>query len=169
MSDVKTISLSGNDYAKVAERLKAFREACPNGLIKTVPHIQEDGQILFEATILKDKANPQSGEATGHSLGKNTGSKAFEKLETIAVGRALALLGYLASGEIASSEEMEDFLAHKEQEKQTARTLAIESLEDAKTMEELKEAFVSLGSLVNDPEVIAAKDARKAELTKVTA
>ena len=32
--------------------------------------------------------------------------KQFEKQETIAVGRALAFAGYLASGDIATAEEM---------------------------------------------------------------
>lgn len=168
MNKVATMSLQGNEYAKVAERLKAFREACPNGLIDTKPALQDDGQILFTARVLKDKSKPESGEATGHALGKNTGNKAFEKLETIAVGRALALLGYLASGEIASSEEMEEFLAHKEQQKHEAVILAIEQLEDAKNINELKEIFMSLGSVMGEPEVIKAKDDRKAELGKVT-
>lgn len=166
MNKVATMTLQGNEYAKVAERLKAFREACPNGLIETTPNILDDGQIMFSARVLKDKANPQSGEATGHALGKNTGAKAFEKLETIAVGRALALLGYLASGEIASGEEMEEFLAHKEEQHQNAVLLAKEQLEEAKTLDELKEVFVSLGTLIGDPEVVAVKDRRKAELTK---
>ena len=35
--------------------------------------------------------------------------KAVEKCETVAVGRALAFAGYLATGEIATAEEMADF------------------------------------------------------------
>jgi hypothetical protein len=42
-------------------------------------------------------------------MGKVSGEKALEKLESIAVGRALAFAGYLASGEIATAEEMERF------------------------------------------------------------
>lgn len=168
MTKVNTINLKGNDYATVAERLKKFREECPNGLIATTPNIQDDGQIMFTARVLKDKSNEASGEATGHSLGKNTSDKAFEKLETIAVGRALALLGYLASGEVASSEEMEEFMAHKQEQRLNAITLAVEAIEDAKTIDELKEVFVGLGSLIGDAAVIAAKDKRKAELSKET-
>ena len=110
---VKTMDIKGNEYAKVAERVKQFREDCPNGLIETKPEIREDGQIMFSVRILKDKSDTNSAEGTGHSLGKAVGDKAFEKLETIAVGRALAMLGYMSSGEIASSEEMEEFNAYK--------------------------------------------------------
>lgn len=166
MNKVKTMQLQGNEYAKVPERLKAFRQDCPNGLVETTPTIQEDGQIMFTARVVKDKSKPESAEATGHSLGKNNGNKAFEKLETVAVGRALALLGYLISGEIASSEEMEEFLAHKEEQRTNAITLAIESIEDANTIEELKKVFVGLGNLIGDEEVMAAKDKRKSELSK---
>ena len=35
--------------------------------------------------------------------------KSFEKLESIAVGRALAFAGFSADGEIASFEEMEEY------------------------------------------------------------
>jgi len=37
-------------------------------------------------------------------------NKDFEKQETIAVGRALAFAGFLSDGEVASYEEMEDFI-----------------------------------------------------------
>jgi hypothetical protein len=162
MSRLKTMDLKGNDYAKVAERIRVFREDCPNGLIETKPALQEDGQILFTARILKDKANKNSGEGTGHSLGKNTGLKAFEKLETIAVGRALAMLGYMASGEIASNEEMEEFHAYREEKIHEA----VKDMGSKESLEELKEYFMTLGSLMSDSRIIEAKDAKKAELTK---
>lgn len=162
MSRVATMDLKGNAYAKVAERLKVFREDCPNGLIETKPIIQEDGQILFTARILKDKANQNSAEGTGHSLGKNTGAKAFEKLETIAVGRALAMLGYMASGEIASNEEMEEFYAYREEKVEEA----LKNIAAKETIEDLKSYFMSLDSLMSDSRVIEAKDVKKAELMK---
>jgi hypothetical protein len=108
-----TIDLKGKAYATVPARIKEFREICPNGDIKTEPVMQNDGSVMFTAYILKDKSDTNSASATGHSIGKLTGDKAFEKLETIAIGRALAILGFMASGDIASSEEMEEFQKHK--------------------------------------------------------
>lgn len=157
---VKTMNLSGSEYAKVPERIKQFREDCPNGLIETTPKILEDGQILFQARILKDKSSPDSAEGTGHAMGASKGVKAFEKLETIAVGRALAMLGYMASGEVASSEEMEEFYAYRNEKVQEAA----QSLLDCETIDNLKARFVSLGSLMAEKEVIEAKDKRKMEL-----
>jgi len=158
---LKTVNLQGKEYAQVSERIKLFREECPNGLIETKPTIQEDGQILFSARILKNKAKPTSGEGTGHALGKNSGQKAFEKLETIAVGRALAMLGYMASGEVASSEEMQEFLDYKDQRIEEV----IDILNAAQTIDELRDLFLTT-DLMAEKKVIEAKDKRKEELQK---
>lgn len=161
----KTMTLQGDkEYAKVPERLRLFREDCPNGLIETTPIIRDDGQIMFKARIVKDKSKPESAESTGHSLGKNAGVKSFEKLETIAIGRALAILGYLASGEIASSEEMEQFLEYREQ--QVEEAIAI--LNNSETLDDLKAAFMSLGTLMAEEKIIKAKDKKKGELSETT-
>jgi len=153
----KTISLQGKEYAQVKDRVKEFRKDNPNGDIVTKPDIKEDGSILFEAFILKNKKDPESASATGHALGKNNGQKAFEKLETIAVGRALALLGYASDGEIASSEEMEEFHAYREEKKQEA----VDSLRATTNTEQLKEVFMSLGKLIADKDIISVKDEMK--------
>lgn len=157
---VETMKVSGGEYAKVSARLKMFREDCPNGLIETTPKFNEDGSIMFTTRVLKDKSRPDSAEATGHALGKNTGSKAFERLESISVGRALALLGYLASGEIASSEEMAEFYEYRNQKIQDA----VDRLNDTKTLDELREVFMSLESLIAEKAVVEAKNKRKEEL-----
>lgn len=116
MNKVQTINLKGNEYALVPQRLKAFREANPRASITTHPEFQADGIVLFTAKIVQDKADQSSPEATGHSFGKSGGDKAFEKLETVAVGRALALLGYLNNGQVATTEEMEEFEEYKQEQ-----------------------------------------------------
>lgn len=127
-----TIDLKGKAYATVPTRIKEFREICPNGLIETKPTFQVDGSLTFQTRILKDKENPNSGEATGNSRGFTKTDKgveipkAFEKLETISIGRALAILGFMASGDVASFEEMEDFMSEKE----TKRQLKIQEIKD---------------------------------------
>lgn len=108
---VETIDLKGKDYATVPQRLKQFREDNPRSIVETNPTFQDDGTVVFSAKIVKDKSDPYSAEATGHSYGKLGLEKAFEKLETIATGRALALLGYLNNGQVATTEEMEEFKA----------------------------------------------------------
>lgn len=163
MNKLKTVSLQGKDYATVAERLRQFREDCPRGLIKTEPTILDDGQIMFKTTVVKDKSDPDSAEATGHAMGEQKGAKAFEKLESISVGRSLALLGYAASGEIASSEEMEEFYSYKKNQVEEA----IDKLNQAETIDDLKKTFLGLGNLISEKAVQDAKDKRKAKLVSV--
>lgn len=161
---VQTMKVSGGDYAKVKDRMLEFRQENPRGLIETTPTIADD-HIIFKARIVKDKADPASAEAVGHSMGKGTGQKVFEKQETIAVGRALAFLGYGASGEIASSEEMEEFEEYKQQQFMEAMEEASEQIEAAKTQDELKDVWVKLS-----PELKKAleglKDQRKNKLNE---
>lgn len=153
----KTLTI---EYAKVVDRLNEFRSENPRGLIETKPEIIGD-TIIFKTRILKDKADKNSAESTGHAVAKNNNSeKLFEKLETLSVGRALAILGYSAGGEIASSEEMEDFNAWKDEKIDEA----INKMNKAKNVDELKKIFMSLGSLMSDSRIIETKDKRKEEL-----
>lgn len=156
---VETMDLKGKEYAKVPTRIKQFREDCPNGLIETTPELKEDNVVLFRARVLKDKSNPESAEATGHAIGKLSGEKSFEKLETIAVGRALAMLGYMASGEIASSEEMERFNEFQNQELEKCRL----EIQEIATLEELKKYF--LANQGKGKELVAYITERKKQLT----
>lgn len=104
---MKTIKLQGKDYAPVNERIKAFHEAFKNGSIQTEPKSTERF-VSVKATVIPDIHKPER-IFTAHSYGTIKGIKAFEKLETVAVGRALAYLGFGIDGSIASFEEMETF------------------------------------------------------------
>lgn len=141
-----TIDLKGKAYAQVKDRIVKFRTDNPRGLIETLPTIQADGSILFKARILTDKADSSSAESSGHALGKvgDTKEKAFEKLETIAVGRALALLGYASDGEIASSEEMEEFEEYKKTQFEETVMEMVSKINDVQTLEELQSIWAPL-------------------------
>lgn len=141
MKKLDTIDLKGRAYATVPTRIKEFREVCPNGLIETKPEFLADGQVVFTTRILKDKSNPSSGEGTGHALGKMKGEKDFEKLETISIGRALAILGFMASGDVASFEEMEDFLSEKETKRQLKIQEIIEAVDLIIDIDRLREFY----------------------------
>lgn len=156
---IDTIDLKGNKYAQVSTRIKEFRESNPNGRISTTYEIIE-GQFIFTAEIYKNK-DDSSPDASGHSYGKSDGTKQFEKLETIAIGRALATAGYMASGEIASSEEMEEFQSYKRDRIEEA----IIKLKNCENLEDLKKTFLGLGPLMSEKEVIDFKDKFKKELT----
>lgn len=100
---MKTIDIGrGVQYAQVKERLKVFHEKYPQGRIT---QSYKDG--IFQAVAVPNVKQPEIFY-NGHSK-VGSGSKALEKAETVAVGRALAFLGIMADGAIATAEEMEDF------------------------------------------------------------
>lgn len=153
------------EYAKVNDRLLEFREECPKGSIVTSFQLVTD-RIIFKSHIVKDRGDVTSAEATGHATGKDDGSeKVFEKLETIATGRALALLGYGAKGEIASSEEMEEFLEYQEDKKAEAIMEVTEQIGNCQTVEELKTLWASLSGEMKVA-VKSAQEAKKLQLNE---
>lgn len=101
------------EYARVKDRLLEAHKGSKLD-IQTVSEFAQtnsDGDgvwIVFRSVVTTEK-----GVFTGQSLCRITlaelDQKLFEKHETIAVGRALAFAGYLATGEIASAEEMGTF------------------------------------------------------------
>jgi hypothetical protein len=132
------------EYAKVNDRLLEFRQDNPKGSIVTSFQLVTD-RIIFKSHIVKDRGDATSAEATGHATGKDDGTeKVFEKLETIATGRALALLGYGAKGEIASSEEMEAFLEHKQEQLAEAVMEVTETVGNCDTLDQLKDLYANL-------------------------
>lgn len=112
---MKTITLQGKKYAQVSERIKEIHTQYKNVSITTdVQWIGDKGGVQVKATV--HIADDWAKTFTGHSFGMYKTNKDFEKLETIAVGRALAFAGFLADWEVASYEEMEDFIPKKENE-----------------------------------------------------
>lgn len=111
---VKTISLQGKQYAQVNERIKALHEDFENVSINTeFTMIWEKGYCNFKATVKVKKWETECSY-TGNAFWSLQGVKAYEKLETIAVGRALAFAWYLADWEVASYEEVENFISDKQ-------------------------------------------------------
>lgn len=155
---VETMKVGGGaDYAKVATRLHEFHgdnEACS---IETTVEFKE-GWILAAA-----KVTSKRGIYTGHSLGQAKGIKALEKIETIAVGRALAFAGYSSKGDIASFEEMQDYgeasrLGSSGVGSQGNPVLSVlyEKIQAAKTPEELSDVRRRINAMVIDETVDAA-------------
>jgi len=164
---IETIDLKGKSYATVPTRIKKFREECPNGLIDPKPTFLENGQTMFSVRVLKDKANPNSAEATGHAIGMiatDKGDKGFEKLETIATGRALALLGYMASGDVASSEEMEEFTEYQQTKKDLLLEELQEKINNIKNIDDLKTIYKANEGLGKEFAKLVTD--KKAELSK---
>lgn len=100
-----TINLKGKMYVQVKDRIQYFRENYADYAIRTEPKSTE-GSVMFRAEIIDTKDRVL---ATGHSYGKLSNEKAFEKLESVAIGRALAIFGIGINESVASADELADF------------------------------------------------------------
>jgi hypothetical protein len=130
------------EYAYVPDRLKRFREENPRAKIDSNPTYNADGSITFKTVIIKDQADEHSAVGSGNARYTETElkkPKAFEKLETISKGRALADIGYLNDGQVATTEELEEFYEYKHEKYQ-------EQIENAKTVKELVQLFNSMNA-----------------------
>lgn len=179
---IKTVKIGGGiDYAKVADRIKIFWEENPNGKIDTEREDISDNKVRFIARIWRDSKVildlatvgtdinivKLTANAMASADAAKKGDKENEKLETVAVGRALAMLGYLASGEVASREEMEQFEAYKADLFKDEINKTIEEMKKAKTIDELRKLYVSLGAeLRTNQEILNLKDELKKKLTE---
>lgn len=179
---IKTVKIGGGiDYAKVADRIKIFWEENPNGKIDTeredisenkvrfIARIWRDSKVILDLATVGTDINivKLTANATASADAAKKGDKENEKLETVAVGRALAMLGYLASGEVASREEMEQFEAYKANLFQDEINKTIEEMKKAKTIDELRKFYVSLSAeLRTNQEILSIKDELKKKLTE---
>lgn len=130
----------GIQYAKVAARSAEFHKDNETCSIETSCEFKE-GYVLFTAKVTTKK-----GTFTGHSMDKiGARQKQFEKQETIAVGRALAFAGYLASGDIACAEEMADVVTTAQLNSMKLKFAKVNSrhLESLASREEKQGAFNS--------------------------
>lgn len=179
---IKTVKIGGGiDYAKVADRIKIFWEENPNGKIDTEREDISDNKVRFIARIWRDSKVildlatvgtdinivKLTANAMASADAAKKGDKENEKLETVAVGRALAMLGYLASGEVASREEMEQFEAYKADLFQDEIDKTIDEMKKAKTIDELRKLYVSLSAeLRTNQRILNIKDELKKKLTE---
>ena len=92
------------DYVSVSDRVDKYHaDHTENMSIET--SFEVNSNIVIFKAIVKTK----KGTFTWSSFWQVGKEKAFEKLETVAVGRALAFAGYETTSWIVSREEMENF------------------------------------------------------------
>lgn len=102
---LKTINLKGREYVQVDTRVEYFNQTYPNGSITTSYTRQDGAGYIFVAKVTPDTSKPERF-FIGHSYGEVGREKAMEKLETVAVGRALAFMGIGIVEGIASADEI---------------------------------------------------------------
>jgi len=107
-----------DDYVPVHERVNKFREE-DGGKISTEMIARGDNFIGFKAKVELDNEHAMGhGFETKQASQDTVGDKWREKAETVAVGRALAFLGYEAESGIASREEVKSAQNSKPKNKQ---------------------------------------------------
>lgn len=150
----ETISLGkGQNYAKVATRLLEMHADCSECSIETKV-IFKDGWALSTCKLTTPK-----GYFTGHALGPVKAQKALEKLESISVGRALAFAGYLASGEIATYEEMTDGQSGPDKDDPSMEFAKefLRRIHAAASGEELDRLWKRVGDMITDETISPAE------------
>lgn len=112
--DKKTGKITKNEYATVAQRIKAFRMVYPAGFIVTNLKTLDAGVCIFTASVGyydDDGTSVVIGTGTayekeGSSFINNTSF--IENAETSAVGRALGMSGFGVLDDVASAEEVQN-------------------------------------------------------------
>ena len=133
MEQMDTVKVAGGaDYAMVATRIHKFVEHYKNGQIITelVKYDDLTGEAIFKANIIVDGIIRGTGHAMEVRGASNINKTSHvECAETSAVGRALAMMGYMPKGQIASYEEVENAKLQQskieEHEKMFETTLAL--------------------------------------------
>ena len=104
------LPLDSGDYAPVADRIALFYQRHPTGRI--VPRLisYEGGRVIMVAAVYRESDDARPA-ATGHASereddGDVNAVACLENTETSAIGRALANLGFTASRQRPSAEEM---------------------------------------------------------------
>ena len=116
----------GVDYATVESRVRAFCSEHQNGQILTEMVKCEDdtGEVIFKALAVVDGVIKGTGHASEFKGSTNINKTSHvEVCETSAVGRALAMMGYMSKGQIASYEEIENARLQRVEMKKDERKL----------------------------------------------
>jgi hypothetical protein len=100
----------GPEYAPVADRIALFYERFPEGRIITQLTMHNEHEIVFQASVYRGETS-RVPAATGWASerigdGDINTVACLENTETSAIGRALANLGFTASKNRPSAEEM---------------------------------------------------------------
>lgn len=155
---IKPVDIKGKDYAQVNDRIKAFRELCPNGTITTDIIELANGVVTMKATVYDEE-----GKILGTGLAQEKESSSYinktsyiENCETSAVGRALGFAGIGVDGSMCSAEELVNAITNQNKEpvkKQKAQNddpllAKIDAGQKAQIMAELERTGVDISAVI---------------------
>lgn len=177
-------NIKGKNYVNVEgwQIAGAFTGTFP--VVEKVEQIPttKSGEYKYRAEVsLRDKDGNQVGYGVAICSNKEAGKGGFDEYavasmaQTRAVGKAFRMkIGWLlkvAGYETTPAEEMDavqEAQVTKEQKKPTVREVsyAISSIDQAKTLDDLRIIYTTLGNLKDHPEVKAKLDEKKNELSQ---
>lgn len=155
---IKPVDIKGKDYAQVNDRIKAFRELCPNGTITTDIIELTNGVVTMKATVYDEE-----GKILGTGLAQEKESSNYinktsyiENCETSAVGRALGFAGIGVDGSMCSAEELVNAITNQNKEpvkKQKAQNgdpllAKIDAGQKAQIMAELERTGIDISAVI---------------------
>lgn len=158
---IKPVDIKGKDYAQVNDRIKAFRELCPNGTITTDIIELANGVVTMKATVYDEE-----GKILGTGLAQEKESSSYinktsyiENCETSAVGRALGFAGIGVDGSMCSAEELVNAITNqnkepeKKQKTQKAQSgdpllAKIDAGQKAQIMAELERTGIDISAVI---------------------
>lgn len=155
---IKPVDIKGKDYAQVNDRIKAFRELCPNGTITTDIIELANGVVTMKATVYDEE-----GKILGTGLAQEKESSGYinktsyiENCETSAVGRALGFAGIGVDGSMCSAEELVNAITNqnkepaKKQKTQSGDPLLakIDAGQKAQIMAELERTGIDISTVI---------------------
>jgi hypothetical protein len=142
-------------YATVAERIELFYRSHPNGRIETELINRDSASVTFKALVFRDAADTvpaATGWATEREGDGDINTVAcLENTETSAIGRALANLGFTASKQRPSVEEMRK-VARSRRSRNMASSSGITGAIVAERSPECRQAATDLLGLLSDAE-----------------
>ena len=155
---IKPVDIKGKDYAQVNDRIKAFRELCPNGTITTDIIELANGVVTMKATVYDEE-----GRILGTGLAQEKESSSYinktsyiENCETSAVGRALGFAGIGVDGSMCSAEELVNAITSQNKEpvkKQKAQNddpllAKIDAGQKAQIMAEIERTGIDISTVI---------------------
>ena len=127
----------GGEYAPVADRIALFYERFPAGRIITQLTMHNEREVVFRASVSRTE-QARTPAATGWAServgdGDVNTVACLENTETSAIGRALANLGFTASRNRPSLEEMEKAERARRRQVVPALDVELQQVADART------------------------------------
>ena len=168
-------NIKGKNYVNVEgwQIAGAFTGVFP--VVESVENLSEGEVYKYRAEVsLRDNEGNKVGSGVAICTNKEAGKKNFDEYavasmaQTRAVGKAFRMkIGWLlkiAGYETTPAEEMDAVEAQTVERSKTDVELAKDKLAKCKSLKELKDTFIRLGSVAKDEEVIKFKNIMKISL-----